>query len=152
MLDGDVRLTMQDVGAQALAGAVPPRPSVSLEAARAADDEEEPDVKRGPGALRDIQRLLWLARLDHGGAHSGARRDVVATVPPIVADARHFLWQVRCHLHLLAGHAQDRMVRELQPLVARRLDLGRGPNTGVAELMDRHLAYTRSVRALLTAA
>jgi [protein-PII] uridylyltransferase len=154
MLDGDVRRTMQKVGAKALAEAVPPRPSVSLEAARAAEDEEEPDVKRGPGALRDIQRLLWLARLDHVGAHSGARRDVVgpeATVPPIVADARRFLWQVRCHLHLLAGHAQDRMVRELQPLVARRLGLGRGPSTGVAELMDRHVAYTNSVRALLTA-
>ena len=150
-LDGAVRQAVGDVGAKALAGALPPR----LDAARAAEDEEEPDVKRGPGALRDIQRLLWLARLDHGGAHSGARRDVVgpeATVPPIVADARRFLWQVRCHLHLLAGHAQDRMVRELQPLVARRFGLGRGPNTGVAELMDRHHGYTSSVRALLTAA
>ena len=75
-----------------------------------------------------------------------------APVPAVVADARRFLWQVRCHLHLLAGHAQDRMVRELQPLVARRLGLGRGPNTGVAELMDRHHGYTSSVRALLTAA
>jgi [protein-PII] uridylyltransferase len=155
MLYGAVRQAVKDVGAKALAEAVPPRPSASLEAARAAADEEEPDVKRGPGALRDIQRLLWLARLNHVGAHSGDRRDVVgpeATVPPIVADARRFLWQVRCHLHLLAGHAQDRMVRELQPLVARRLGLGRGPNTGVTELMDRHLAYTSSVRALLTAA
>jgi hypothetical protein len=43
-------------------------------------------------------------------------------------------------------------VRELQPLVARRLGLGRGPNTGVAELMVRHHGYTSSVRALLTAA
>jgi [protein-PII] uridylyltransferase len=150
MLDGAVRQAVNDVGAKALAGALPPR----LEAARAPEEEDEPDVKRGPGALRDIQRLLWLARLDHVGAHSDARRDVVgpgATVAPIVADARRFLWQVRCHLHLLAGHAQDRMVRELQPLVARRLGLGRGPSTGVAELMDRHVAYTRSVRALLTA-
>ena len=117
-------------------------------------DEEEPDVKRGPGALRDVQRVLWLARLGHLGAASGARSELAgwdAPVPAVVADARRFLWQVRCHLHLLAGRAQDQLVRELQPLVARRLGLGHGPNAGVAELMERHHAYTRAVRALLTA-
>jgi [protein-PII] uridylyltransferase len=154
MLEGDVRQAVTAVGAQALAAALAPRPAASLEAARAANDEAEPDVKRGPGALRDIQRLLWLARLGHGGADSGAQSALAgpdATVPPTVADARRFLWQVRCHLHLLAGRARDRLVRELQPLVACRLGLGRGPDAGAAELMDRYHAHTRAVRALLSA-
>jgi [protein-PII] uridylyltransferase len=152
MLDGDVRLTAERVGAKALAAAL--APSLSTSRGPTADDEEQPDVKRGPGALRDIQRLQWLARLDHVGTGSGARSEAAAPhapVPRVLADARRFLWQVRCHLHLLAGRAQDRLVRELQPLVARRLGLGRGRDTGAAELMARHHAYTRAVRALVAA-
>jgi [protein-PII] uridylyltransferase len=147
MLEGDVRQTAKEVGARALAAALAPTPSASR--GPTADDEEEPDVKRGPGALRDILRLQWLARLDHVGAGSGARSELArpdATVPPVVADARRFLWRVRCHLHLLAGRAQDRLVRDLQPLVARRLGLGHGPDS---ELLDLYHGYTRSVRALL---
>jgi [protein-PII] uridylyltransferase len=151
MLQGNIQQTAKEVGGTAVASAL----VRTLSALRRplADDEEEPDVKRGPGALRDIQRVLWLARLGHGGADSGARSALAgpdATVPAVVADARRFLWQIRCHLHLLAGRTQDQLVRELQPLVARRLGLGRDPNTGVAELMARYHAHTRSVRALLT--
>jgi [protein-PII] uridylyltransferase len=152
MLDGDVRQTVNDVGAQALAVAL--APTLSASRRPTAGDEEEPDVKRGPGELRDIQRLQWLARLDHVGTGSGARSELAgpaARAPRVLADARRFLWQVRCHLHLLAGRTQDRLVRELQPLVARRLGLGRGADTGAAELMHRHHAYTHAVRALLTA-
>jgi [protein-PII] uridylyltransferase len=152
MLDGDVRQTVKEAGAKALAAAL--APPVSTPHGPIANDETEPDVKRGPGALRDIQRLQWLARVNHVRTGYGARSELArpdVPVPRVLADARRFLWQVRCHLHLLAGRAQDRLVRELQPLVARRLGLGRGPDTGAAELMARHHAYTRAVRALLTA-
>jgi [protein-PII] uridylyltransferase len=145
-LDSTVRRLAKDVGAKALTAALAPRLSASIEGDQAARDEEEPDVKRGQGALRDVQHLLWRARLDHADADPGA-----AAVPAIVSDARHFLWQVRCHLHLLAGRAQDRLVREIQLLVARRLGLPHGPDTGATALMDRHRGYTRAVRALLTA-
>jgi [protein-PII] uridylyltransferase len=155
MLEGNVRQTAKDVGAKAVAAAL----AQTLPAPRgpSANDEEQPDVKRGPGGLRDIQRLLSLARLDPARAGSGALSELGRSdgaVPPVLADARRFLWQVRCHLHLLAGRAQDRLVRELQPPVARRLGLGlgRGVDAGVAELIDRYHAYTRPVRALLTAA
>jgi [protein-PII] uridylyltransferase len=152
MLERDVRQTVNDLGAKALAAAL--APTLSAPHGPLAGDENEPDVKRGPGALRDIQRLQWVARLNHVGTGTGARSELArpdAPVPRILADARRFLWQVRCHLHLLAGRAQDRLVREVQPLVARRLGLGHGRNTGAAELMARHHAYTRAVRALLTA-
>ena len=110
--------------------------------------------KRGPGALRDIQRLLWLARLKHVGTAPGAPSELARLHPTLatnLGDAGRFLWQVRCHLHLLAGRAQDRLLRELQPVVARRLGFGRGSDIGVAELMGCYHAYTRAVRALLTA-
>jgi [protein-PII] uridylyltransferase len=149
-----VRLTAKDMGAEAFVAAFAPRLAVPLEGDPAVSDAEEPDVKRGPGALRDIQRLLWLARLDHIDMEPGALGELAwpdAMVPPVVDDARRFLWQVRCHLHLLAGRAQDRLVHELRPQVARRLGLGRGSNPGVAELMARYRAHTRFVRATLSA-
>jgi [protein-PII] uridylyltransferase len=152
MLEGEIGQAAKDGRAKALAVALAPTLSSSREAT--AEDEEEPDVKRGPGALRDIQRLLWLARLDRGDAGSGAWSPVAGPDPavsPVLAEARRFLWKVRCHLHLLAGRAQDRLVRELQPLVARRLGFGRGPDTGGAELLDVYHGHTRWVRALLTA-
>jgi [protein-PII] uridylyltransferase len=148
-LENGVRQTANDIGTEAFAAALAPRLSAPPDGAWAVD-EDEPDVKRGPGALRDIQRLLWLARLQHVGTEPGAPSDLArphATMLPIVGDARRFLWRVRCHLHLLAGRAQDRLLRELQPVVARGLGLGRGSD----ELMGCYHAYTRAVRALLTA-
>ena len=72
-------------------------------------------------------------------------------------EANRFLWLVRCHLHHLAGHAEDRLSAELQPSVAHRLGLA-GPRGAVAapSLLDhfRHHAQnvlkaaTRSAAAL----
>jgi [protein-PII] uridylyltransferase len=152
MLERNAREAAKEVGATAVAATL--APTLLASGGATPKDEEEPDVKRGPGALRDIERVLWLARLGHLGAASGARSELAgwdAPVPAVVADARRFLWQVRCHLQLLAGRAQDRLLHEFQPPVARRLGLSRGSDTGVAELMARYRACTHSVRALLTA-
>lgn len=147
LLKGSVRQSAKELGAKGLAAALASARPVSR--GPTADEEHEPDVKRGPGSLRDIQRLQWLAGLGHVGADLSAPTEL-AGLPRTVDEARRFLWQVRCHLHLLDGRAQDRLVHELQPLVARRLGLGRGPDAGVAELMARYHAHTRAVRALLT--
>jgi [protein-PII] uridylyltransferase len=152
MLKYEARQAAKELGVTALTVAL--RPTCPPSRGSTTDDEEEPDVKRGPGALRDIQRLLWLTRLDRVGADFGASGELGgldATVPPLVAEAHRFLWQVRCHLHLLAGRAQDRLAHELQPLVARRLGLGRGSDSGVAALMACYGAHTRAVRTALTA-
>jgi [protein-PII] uridylyltransferase len=77
--------------------------------------EDEPDVKRGPGGLRDLQRALSVNALPTG-------RPTVLAEPNLIA-AHRFLWLVRCHLHLLAGRADDRLSSALQPAVARRLGL-----------------------------
>lgn len=75
----------------------------------------EPNLKFGPGALRDIQCLHWLARLHHGKPICGS-----ATLPQISAAAR-CLSRVRCFLHLLAVRQQDRLTRDLQAAVASGL-------------------------------
>jgi [protein-PII] uridylyltransferase len=73
----------------------------------------EPDVKRGPGGLRDLQRALSMNTLASGRPATLAE--------PALTEAHRFLWLVRCHLHLLVGGAEDRLSSALQPEVARRL-------------------------------
>jgi [protein-PII] uridylyltransferase len=95
-------------------------PRDAVQGARA--QEDEPDVKRSPGGLRDLQRAL--------SANTLASGRPVTLVEPRLVEAHRFLWLVRCHLHLLAGHAEDRLSSTLQPGVARRLGLDepRGTN------------------------
>jgi len=119
--------------------------------AGAGRDRDEPDVKRGRGGLRDIQRLLWLAMLAVAGPRADAPGGSLRpeqVVPAAVLQARHFLWRVRCHLHLLAGRAQDRLLADLQPLVAQRMGIEDGAERGAARLNGAlPFAYARCVRS-----
>ena len=105
--------------------------------------EEEPDLKRGPGGLRDLQRaILMNAR---GSQHSRA-------FPyPSLVDAHHFLWLVRCHLHLLAGRAEDRLSLSFQPGITRRLGLNAPHRSAAPLLMDLVRRHRRSVLAAIGA-
>jgi [protein-PII] uridylyltransferase len=133
--------------AEVVAGAIVRQLRTSSARPHADHSAEQPDVKRDRGGLRDIQGLLWLATLAHADP---ASQPAISRVPPAVIQARHFLWRVRAHLHLLAGRAQDRLLFELQPLVARRLGLeDHGAATGAARLLELYREHTRSVCALL---
>jgi [protein-PII] uridylyltransferase len=106
-------------------------------------------VKRGRGGLRDIQRWLWLAQLGHHSAGHEAAAGALEP-PATLVEARRFLWQVRAHLHLIAGGAQDRLRHDLQPAVATRLGIGRGA-AGAAALLRAYRRHMQSVRTLLKA-
>jgi [protein-PII] uridylyltransferase len=86
--------------------------------------EDEPDVKRGPGGLRDLQRALSANMLALGRP--------MRLAEPRLVEAHRFLWLVRCHLHLLVGRAEDRLSSALQPGVARRLGLDEPRGTNAA--------------------
>ena len=53
----------------------------------------EPNVKEGPGGLRDLQTVEWLAKL----RESAPETDIA------VERSREFLWNLRCQLHASAG-------------------------------------------------
>jgi [protein-PII] uridylyltransferase len=84
---------------------------VALNIAQTPDNE--PDVKQGPGGLRDLQRALSVNAIASGRP--------AALAEPALIEAHRFLWLVRCHLHLLVGRAEDRLSSALQPDIARRL-------------------------------
>jgi [protein-PII] uridylyltransferase len=106
--------------------------------------EDEPDVKRGPGGLRDLQRALWASACASG--HS------MPLKPSRLVQAHRFLWQVRCHLHLLAGRAEDRLSRSLQPGIARRLGLANSRGPAARPLLDLFRYHARNIVAAIESA
>jgi [protein-PII] uridylyltransferase len=147
-LDAGLRGPASGPRSAVVAGAIAAQLRARQACAHADHHPDQPDIKRDRGGLRDIQRLLWLAMLARDG--EGVGQAVVNRVPAALLQAQRFLWQVRAHLHLLAGRAQDRLLRELQPPVAKRLGLeDRGPRTAAASLLELYHAHTRSVSALL---
>src|SRR5271154_6356955 len=84
----------------------------------------EPNVKEGKGGLRDLHTLFWIAKYIY-------RIDDVAKLVELgvlsaeesrrFARAQSFLWTVRCHLHYLAGRAEERLTFDLQSEIGRRM-------------------------------
>jgi len=81
----------------------------------------EPNVKEGKGGLRDLQTLFWIAKYLH---RVGDTSELVtlgmfsAEEYEVFQDAEEFLWSVRCHMHTIAGRAQDQLTFDLQVEVA----------------------------------
>jgi [protein-PII] uridylyltransferase len=76
----------------------------------------EPDVKDGPGALRDIWAARMMLRL------GGDRRRVArGTAPDRLTDAEEFLMRIRSGLHLDTGRNANVLSYELQEKAAERL-------------------------------
>jgi [protein-PII] uridylyltransferase len=99
--------------------------------------EDEPDLKRGPGGLRDLQRAIWANTPASGRPKSLTQASLI--------EAHRFLWLVRCHLHLLAGRAEDRLSLSLQPGIARRLGLDAPPKSAAPLLLDLFRYHARNV-------
>ena len=85
----------------------------------------EPNVKEGKGGLRDLHALFWI------GKYAYRLHDVngLVEVGLLSAEelrqfhrAERFLWAVRCHLHLVAGRAEERLTFDYQREIAARMN------------------------------
>jgi len=85
----------------------------------------EPNVKEGPGGLRDIQMVGWVAKR-HFGVNTLAELIDHAFLTPQeythLIEGQDFLWRVRFGLHSLAGRREDRLLFDYQKTLAD--DLG----------------------------
>jgi [protein-PII] uridylyltransferase len=84
----------------------------------------EPNVKEGKGGLRDLQSLFWIAKYVYRADDVGklVELGVLSEEESArFARAQNFLWTVRCHLHYLAGRAEDRLTFDVQTEIGRRM-------------------------------
>jgi [protein-PII] uridylyltransferase len=95
----------------------------------------EPNIKECPGGVRDIHLLHWLRRLDPG--NSAVEETLVE-----LAEARSFLYMLRCFLHFQTGRDSNLLTFELQDSASQSLN-GRPVEPG--EWMRRYYGYARRI-------
>ena len=96
----------------------------------------EPNVKDGKGGLRDLHTLYWIGKYVHGVERPA---DLVKAGLLAAAEfkrfdrAERFFWAVRCHLHLLAGRAEERLNFDYQPRIAEIMHYADRPGKSAVE-------------------
>ena len=115
-------------------------------------DNLEPNLKEGPGGLRDLQTLEWMARrafgtheleplvaLGHVGADESAALD----------RERRALSRLRYGLHLVAGRPEERLRFDHQKALAERLGFADDArNLGVEQMMQGFYRSAAVVRRI----
>jgi [protein-PII] uridylyltransferase len=110
----------------------------------------EPNVKRSPGGLRELQFVRWLGFTRYGDtdleqlhaaghlSHADWRR---------LREARDFLLQLRNELHFHAGKSQDVLERSEQVRIAQRWGYRHLPGLlAVEQFMRDYFRHTENVR------
>lgn len=109
----------------------------------------EPNVKEGPGGMRDIHVIGWVAK-----RHFGARTLKELVDHGFLTDSEYetligeqdFLWQVRYALHTLTGRREDRLLFDYQRTLAEQFGYrDQDHHLAVEQFMKR---YYRSIGEL----
>ncbi len=110
----------------------------------------EPDVRNGPGGLRDVDVSHWIARSRWCVSSLSDLVRIGVLVPREwrqIEAAQSMIWRVRCLLHAYSGRRMDRLSFDRQEQVAR--DMGYGDS---AEAVERLMSeYYRQARAVIQA-
>ena len=96
----------------------------------------EPNVKDGKGGLRDLQTLYWIGKYVHGVDRPSALVDtglLTAAEFRRFDRAERFFWAVRCHLHQLAGRAEERLSFDYQTRIAEIMNYADRPGKSAVE-------------------
>ncbi|HXH02770.1 MAG TPA: [protein-PII] uridylyltransferase [Candidatus Competibacteraceae bacterium] len=109
----------------------------------------EPNVKEGPGGLRDLQTVAWVAKRHFNAAtlhdlveHGFITEQEHATL----LECQGFLWQVRFALHILTGRREDRLLFDYQRQLANQFGYrDQDHNLAVEQFMQR---YYRTIMEL----
>lgn len=109
----------------------------------------EPNIKEGPGGLRDIQMIGWVAKRHFGEEtifdlvnHDFLTRSEYNAL----MAGQTFLWRIRYALHLLTGRREDRLLFDHQRSVAEQFGYRDNQhNLGVERFMQD---YYRTVKEL----
>ena len=111
----------------------------------------EPHLKEGPGGLRDIHTMEWIAQ----------RCLSVVSLRKLIplnylTDAelrglirgRNFLWRLRNALHFLSDRSEDRLLFDYQREIAVQFGYTDSANLAVEKLMKRYYRTAREIRLL----
>jgi [protein-PII] uridylyltransferase len=101
----------------------------------------EPNVKDGKGGLRDLHTLFWIAKYVyrvHEPDELIQRGVFDAQEYALFRRCEDFLWSVRCHIHFVSGHAEERLSFDIQREIAVRLGYTEHPGMKDVERFMKH--------------
>lgn len=108
----------------------------------------EPNIKEGPGGLRDIQMIGWVAKRHFNAetlhdlvSHEFLTEDEYQQL----ITGQTFLWHIRLALHHLTGRREDRLLFDYQRELALQFGYKDGQQLAVEQFMKK---YYRVVKGL----
>ncbi|OQW80521.1 MAG: [protein-PII] uridylyltransferase [Proteobacteria bacterium ST_bin14] len=109
----------------------------------------EPNIKEGKGGLRDLHTLFWMGKYAYN-VRSVAELVEAGLLTRIeyrqFHRAENFLWAVRCHLHSIAGRAEDRLTFDVQREIAERMRYAdRAGGSRVERFMRHYFLQAKTV-------
>ena len=115
------------------------------------DHKLEPNIKEGPGGLRDIQVIGWVVKRYFGAntlsdlvRHKFLTKDEFNTL-----DAgQSLLWRIRYALHYITGRREDRLLFDHQRAVAQLFGYSSQDNTSVEQFMKMYYQTVRELNIL----
>ncbi len=109
----------------------------------------EPNLKEGPGGLRDIQMIDWITeRAYNTRLEDSSSEQSLLTQAELdtLIEGKRFLWTVRFALHLLAKRKEDRLLFDYQRSLAHSFGYKNDENNeSVEQFMQR---YYRTITEL----
>lgn len=112
----------------------------------------EPNVKQGPGGLRDIHMITWVAKRYYGVT---SLRDLIPRgilsqdEYQLLTSGQEFLWRIIFALHILTGRAESRLLFDYQIKLA--LQFGYEDNSqhlAIEQFMKDYFRAANSLREL----
>ncbi|KTD19283.1 Cytosine/adenosine deaminase [Legionella lansingensis] len=112
----------------------------------------EPNLKNGPGGLRDIHILLSISK-----RHFGINKLPEVISSGFITDkeyeelifCQHFLWRTRFALHMLAGKQEERLLFDYQVKLANFFDFtDEAHSLGVEQFMKNYFKIIKRIREL----
>lgn len=114
----------------------------------------EPNVKESPGALRDLQVILWVAKaagLANSWSQLAMRGLITREEARQLMEKERAFKDIRIRLHLQTKRREDRLVFDVQTAIAENLGLEGTPERRVSEfLMQRYYWAAKTVTQLNT--
>lgn len=109
----------------------------------------EPEIKNGMGGLRDIHTMLWLAKAQGLAINFQelVKQNVLSrTEASLIIRSHQELARLRIELHIVSKRAQDRLLFDVQGILAKSRYPEYSPQAGSEKLMA---VFYRAVKTVL---
>ena len=112
----------------------------------------EPNIKEGPGGLRDIQTIGWVAKRHFGvnTLHGLVTHEFLTEAEyNTLMEGQNFLWKIRIGLHTLAHRREDRLLFDHQRTLACQFGFkDDGKRLAVEHFMKQYYRQVMELRRL----